>query len=349
MDSHEEMLRHFRFSADVRSRTTLSRQAARGELAQIRRGCYVESEYLRSRDTTWEVAEVVMLARIVASARACPGSVAVGTSAALLHALSRFEPSDSVTLARSGRTHAPRRSILPAVVVGDDRFAPQGNLVVHHLSPVVIGTPEKILETQTASLDGTILSTALLSGRESGFVVACGGLARAGAFSRTEMDQSRLNERRVRSRLLRTLDQLPRRSRGISTAKWLLGAADAACESVGEQRLLYILRCAEVRGMKTQHLVAHRKGKYYLDMALPELMLGIEFDGQAKYGRTAEERLEAKSRELQREANLRAMGWEIVRFRWRDLDEPRNVLERVRMKLAKHRRVLSRGTVRVRV
>ena len=75
-----------------------------------------------------------------------------------------------------------------------------------------------------------------------------------------------------------------------------------------------------------------------VDFAWPEHRTLAEFDGRIKYGRLlrpGEDVGEAVFREKHREDLLRDLGWQVVRWIWADLDEPRVIADRVRRAFAR--------------
>lgn len=72
-------------------------------------------------------------------------------------------------------------------------------------------------------------------------------------------------------------------------------------------------------------MLQHRVGPCALDLAYPELLLAIEYDGREH--RTQERAM----RDLLRQAHLTRAGWDVLRFRAADvLRRPRWVAARVR-------------------
>jgi very-short-patch-repair endonuclease len=74
----------------------------------------------------------------------------------------------------------------------------------------------------------------------------------------------------------------------------------------------------------------------------------IEFDGQVKYGRSADEvdpfgrRRAGRDvlwHEKRREDRLRELGYEVVRVVWSDLDSPQELATRIRRAVARSRRL----------
>jgi len=65
-----------------------------------------------------------------------------------------------------------------------------------------------------------------------------------------------------------------------------------------------------------QHRVLLSRGPILLDAAWPDLRIAVEFDGAAFHGD-----LEARERDLRRDAELAALGWVVLRFGYRDVTE----------------------------
>ena len=105
---------------------------------------------------------------------------------------------------------------------------------------------------------------------------------------------------------------------------------DAGCESAGESRLLYLLTKGGLQGLETQYPVSAANKWYFIDIAIPEHRIGIEFDGRGKYGpmltpSTAPSRPRSAANAL-----LEAQGWRIRRFRWEALTHPTEVIAQIR-------------------
>jgi len=331
---HDEILGHLILTREGARPRALGRQVASGALVRIRPGCHLDADFLMSQPASWQRAEVIMVARILASSRAWSDSVAIGSSAALLHGLPRVWSYPDVHLEIPRATgHGQRPRVLPAVEVAGRLIAPPCRVHLHHAGHVRHMLAVDVRGTRVLAMEDAVLSTLLLDASEAGFVTACEGLRRMSGFTRRALDRSRLREARARQRLCDRLDALPARTRNRERARRLLERADAACDSVAEERLLFLLQSAGVQGLRTQHLVAHPTGKFYLDIGIPGLLLDIEFDGTAKYGNNPEIEQMVLDEQHQRAEALEAMGWVIVRFRWRELSDPAAVLHKIRAAL----------------
>jgi hypothetical protein len=109
----------------------------------------------------------------------------------------------------------------------------------------------------------------------------------------------------------------------------VLALVDFRAASPMESRARMALHLGGLPAPAVQHPVIARGARYYLDLAYPEVLLAIEYDG-------AEHRTQRRARrDLVREAALTAVGWHIVRF---DADvvlfRPDRLVEAVRAELA---------------
>lgn len=105
------------------------------------------------------------------------------------------------------------------------------------------------------------------------------------------------------------------------------GAAAAS-----ERRLHAILRRAGIRGWIPNHPVWHA-GELVavVDVALPDLRLAVEVDGLAHHTDSAR-----FQRDRQRQNDLVALGWTVLRFTWADLTQrPRYVSGAIRMQVTR--------------
>lgn len=314
---------HMRFTSDDRH---LTDRASARELVRISRGCYLESAHVLGYPHPWERHQIITFARIISAARTVENVTAAGRAASLLHGLPCTTALFDIDLVIPA-TKRGRRVNFPPVTLDGQSIAPACRVALRALQPV--GQKTLISGVRVLGLSDTIISAQLLTPGEASFVVACEGIKQIARFSRRSLDQSRAREEVARSRLLEKLRATPPRTRNRRLAEWALMHADAACDSVAEERLLHLLHSAGIRGLRTQHLVAHQTGKYYLDFAVPEQMLGIEFDGRGKYGADIVTQYEAMHDQVRREEALEQLGWTILRFVWTDLEHPDRIMERI--------------------
>jgi very-short-patch-repair endonuclease len=115
--------------------------------------------------------------------------------------------------------------------------------------------------------------------------------------------------------------------RGSRELPRVLALADRRAQSPMESRI----RVALVRGglpPAVQHPVPVDGMCCYLDLAYPEVRLGVEFDG--RHHRTAEQ----ARRDLRPEALLTAAGWKIIRFdAWTVFNRPQDIVAETRAEL----------------
>jgi very-short-patch-repair endonuclease len=113
--------------------------------------------------------------------------------------------------------------------------------------------------------------------------------------------------------------------RGVSRLPWVVGLARSGAESPMETRI----RLAIVLHGLPEPALQVPVGPYRLDMAYPELLLGVEHDGR--------EHLDQRRalRDLDRQAYLTGVGWRILRFPKRVvLHEPALIPRAVRRMIA---------------
>jgi very-short-patch-repair endonuclease len=125
----------------------------------------------------------------------------------------------------------------------------------------------------------------------------------------------------------------------------LLRHADGRHESPGETRLAYALR---LLGIAATPQVPITAANAVVDFLLDDAPVVIEFDGQVKYGRGADERDPFGHRrpgqdvlwlEKRREDRLRELGYEVVRVTWSDLDSPAELAARILRAIERSRRL----------
>ncbi|WRS29052.1 DUF559 domain-containing protein [Actinomycetaceae bacterium MB13-C1-2] len=333
------VLEHVVFSADIPN------LRKRRNLVKVRRGCYMEADYALSLTNSWDKGQAIAIARAASCARSWKESTIVGPVAALLHGLDSADTTWNMDLRLSGSGRGGTEMLQP-VMLCDKILAPATRLTLHPATSMSRMAQEQISGINTLDLKDTIVSTVLLAPNESSFVTACEGLRRLSRFSRRALDASRAREATARIALLERLTtQTEPRSRNRRRAAWILERADGGCDSVAEELLLYHLHLSGAGSVRTQHLVSHPMGKYYLDAAVPELMLCIEFDGRIKY--QGHDRDIVMLDQIEREDSLRSLGWRVIRFRWRDLQEPDRLIERIQHELARAARTVSQPAERL--
>lgn len=83
--------------------------------------------------------------------------------------------------------------------------------------------------------------------------------------------------------------------------------------------MLYALILARIGGITTQAEVHCGGHTFYVDIAIADLKIAIEFDGRVKYGDSVDEVHESIEAEQHRARLLQLSGWLVIRVRWSDL------------------------------
>jgi hypothetical protein len=130
---------------------------------------------------------------------------------------------------------------------------------------------------------------------------------------------------------------------GIGAARRTVAFSDGRSESVGESVSRVVLYRAGVAAPELQYEVCDRNGRLIgrADFCwAKERTLG-EFDGKVKYGRLLKPGQTASDvvyAEKLREDLLRDLGWQVVRWVWADLADPRALVERLERAFIRGRR-----------
>ncbi|WP_442914480.1 hypothetical protein [Kribbella sp. NBC_01484] len=110
---------------------------------------------------------------------------------------------------------------------------------------------------------------------------------------------------------------------------------------MGESRLRVLMRNEGIPAPVLQAVFVDDAGVIgRTDFWFPELDTIVEFDGMLKY---VDGRREILIREKRREDRLRALGLEIVRTTWPDLDHPGRTALRIREAFTRSRRTQLAG------
>lgn len=114
--------------------------------------------------------------------------------------------------------------------------------------------------------------------------------------------------------------------RGAARARCSVAFMNGLSESAGESRSRVLFHR---QGLPAPLLQRRIRGDGYLgrvDFLWPQFSLVGEFDGEEKYRGRFGDGADALVSEKYREDAIRAVGWQVVRWCWDDLDDPRRVL-----------------------
>ena len=317
---------HTTANRDNGARRELARRAQRGELVRIAPGYYLDSEAITTHPAP---SLAVDLARLLAIQHRHPHLIASGPTAAWLRDLPllREHPLHVTTTSN----HHPRPVMLPEIRAGLLHI-PAVTVRPHRprggRSPAMVRCGGEIIST---TLEDTIIECALTLEQEEAFVVACAGLHELARYRRFYRDDSRRREDVNRAHLQRMIGSSGQGTRHLTSARWIVSHADAGCDSVGESRLLYLLICGGLSGLETQYPVSASGKWYFIDIAIPEHRIGIEFDGRGKYGSDVDSVHRSIEAEERRQRLLEAQGWRIRRFRWEAFAHPEEVIAQIRV------------------
>lgn len=224
-------------------------------------------------------------------------SVACRQSAALIHELPLARTDLSVVeVAKVNANHGRTRQGFRVSELGVDR----GNCA--EVFVPIVGASVRVVDPATA-----VVGTAMIN-NPMGALVAGDHALRHGLCTRTQIDGAL---------------ELGRGATGIGAAREAMSHLEPRHESPGETLTAAVLRRSPW-AFDPQVKVMARGRRYRLDFALREYRVALEFDGAIKY--TGPEVMEAQ---LEREGNLRAEGWVVVRFGWDDLEDEGEMFRRI--------------------
>lgn len=110
--------------------------------------------------------------------------------------------------------------------------------------------------------------------------------------------------------------------RGSPRSRAMLAAMSSGARSEGERKTVALLESSDIVGWTQNHPACG----YVLDIAIPELKIDVEIDGFAFHSDA-----EAFQHDRERQNNLIANGWTVLRFTWHDVTtRPQWVLAQIR-------------------
>lgn len=167
--------------------------------------------------------------------------------------------------------------------------------------------------------------------RRGGMVVAEPGAAVVDLLRFLDWPEATRVGRAALQRRVVTLEQLAiahaRLSglRGVRQLQAVIAELVEGTHSEAEHELLAIVRQAGLSGWRANHPVRVGSRRYFVDLAFPEARLAIEVDGRAHHSDPRSFR-----RDRQRQNDLVADGWTVLRFTWEDLlQDPVGVVRRI--------------------
>lgn len=283
----------------------------RGELVRLRRGAYLRvSESSSKASDPWDLRTPHLRLIDGTIPQLHPRAALSHGSAAALHQLPLFNAMvDTVHVTRDrhgGGVIRPTLRVHGSQLRDVDRAVVGGRAVT--------------------SLPRTVVDLARTLTYEQAVAVADGGLA-------LDVDPGMLTE---------CLEQA-RRWHGAPQARRVIAFADGRSESVGESYSRIVMQQLDLPMPVLQHEIFDQNG--YLigrcDFAWLERRTVGEFDGKVKYGRfrrPGESFEDAVYREKLREDALRDQGWQVARWTWNDLRQPRLIADRLTRAFARANR-----------
>ncbi len=300
--------------------------AVNGTLTRVFRHVYVYTSFLTGLDR-WELAKRVNILRACAVVLALgPRSVLSHHSTLVLADIEFIGEYHDVHICRGGRWGGKQAEI-PPIYLPDGREVPAVRVIRHEAEIA----PEHIIQIgdiAVTSLEFAAVQCAVTLSPREACVVVSGAMRRLSMFDRFSMKLSRKREEAVRETLGQLLQEMPR-CQFLKRGRCVLAVADAACESIPERVLLWVLRAAGFSELRSQEPYMVDGEVFYVDFALPSVNIVIEFDGKDKYGVGREEILRSLTYRDWRQKQLEKLGLIVLRFEYYELATPELVVEEV--------------------
>lgn len=304
------------------SQRTVEEMVRRGELRSVRRDAVILSALVKEA-TPWEVRALearavgLSLAPVVTAGPPLPAVLAGPRGGSAVHALSHES-----ALMIHGLPYFGEDGLVHLVRTDGRRGRRDRAVWVHR--PIDAEWVVEVDGLRVVKPTLAALQMAATHGAEAGLVALDGVLHQARCRDR---DESGNEDGPATAEVRRQITAALALTWGSGSADVTLVAelADAGAESAGESRSRWLLRRLGFGPMTTQFPVREGHDLVGLaDLKLNRWDVLIEFDGTGKY--SASERLLA---EKDREDRIRALGYQVVRIRWAQLDRPHLVRQRV--------------------
>lgn len=315
-----------------RDRRISREKATSMNLIALGKGFYVARCILEELPDKWAVINFINRARAWILTRYRHSKcIVIGHAACVVHGISTLSSLITIDLLHPAPLNSTTStSFLPPVQLSENDVIPAITVRRHHrqLLSEPVTFPHGI---RCCSLKDAAISTGVLDDTANSHVVMCGVLRILSRFDRREYDMSRKREDAVRKDLLLLARKLPERTRNKKHLSHIIEGADAACESVAERHLLWIMRQGGITEVCTQMKVLHDGYTFFTDFGIPDLRIAIEFDGRSKHGTDADDIFASLEAQQYRQKKLEAAGFTVLRFVWKDLRSPERIVAEIRL------------------
>ncbi len=117
--------------------------------------------------------------------------------------------------------------------------------------------------------------------------------------------------------------------RGIKRTRQVINSLNALSESAGETRTRLILAELPIEQPELQVTLQTSSGTYRVNFAWQDIRLILEFDGDTKYFDHAQTTEQVLLEERERENALIEDGWRFIRIKWKHLNNPEQLRDRI--------------------
>ncbi len=323
---------------DGRSSVRPARATDRG-LVRVDRGAYLDwpavTRALGPDPAAWQVRKLVNLARLYSTSYRFreQGPIAFTGASALVAVDAGVWNRDPTVTFRGVNGGQSRRGLLPAVEtpVTVVRSVPFRRLS-GGLNRGKVATQRSHMQPELLTTDFVITAADLTRTQPpfEAFVDLCMLLASLNHFGNFESEQRAFLCSRLVEQVTYGLEGLEGGA-GTRRLRRMLKHAHCGADSPGEAVLLWMVKCwwQEPQRVVAQQPVATPRGRYFLDVAIPHLKIGFEFDGATKLGNDESGWLRRSGAFLERQRNLLDAGWKLSRYTFQDTLDPALMMRKV--------------------
>lgn len=312
---------------------------------RIRRGVYVHEDLIPNTLPRWDRHRLLATARALALSKSLADhnqpvfTLEMGLA---LHGMGTFMNVPNVSYRRMNTGH---RNVPVQTGVIRTRHDTVASVLEHELqSAPPMTDPVTVSGVLTLPPWAAALDCARYLHPLPALVAVSSFLRDATNFSCFDLKRSRSEASHVKARLQQALEHSAHSKFGNKAAQ-VIQLADPGVANPDEGQLLWTLG-ALLSGTKlfddisTQHPVSIGGRQYFIDVALPSIKFAFEADGTGKVTEAAE-----RSAFLQRQQDLQAAGWSVVRISHSQFLRPEEVMRKIQQHLRNRQIFLPTPTV----
>lgn len=307
----------------------LRRSIESGQLVKIARGWYLPREAIEQWTHPWEKHAVVMVARIVVTARLFPQILSfTADSALLILGLAQYRASSDVH-ARIDQTFPRFRLAFPAIQMNGRVIAQAGKLRLRREQPTPRST-EVLMGLRVADMPFLVADVARGSDPVKALAEVSVLMHEVVKYIPRDDPQVAIRSEAFRKECFMAVSDAPRCANNLR-ARHIITAADPRCESIAEGAFLAFLYQQGCKPWEQQLEIRTSAGRFFADFAIPEVKLIIEIEGYSKHVTNGGSAQKGHQAFVDRASQLLHAGWRPIALTAREvLFQPDSVASKLR-------------------